>query len=187
MKRSYFSRSGQSLIEVMVAITMLTVSFLGISVLLSRSLALNRVTANDVTAAYLASEGIEITKNLIDHDVYAGLAHKGTGWGTCFAGRGTPDFELDYETTDCGSLAAYDSSKPLLYDPPTHLYGYEAGVATIFARDIRVSRNPAWPGDPNDDEITINVLVSWSGLDGAPDRINLEDRFYNWYSTSTPQ
>ena len=55
----------------MVAITVLTVGFLGISSLLSQSLALNRVTTNEITATYLASEGIEIAKNLIDHDVYA--------------------------------------------------------------------------------------------------------------------
>ena len=64
-------RGGQSLIEVMVAVTALTVSFLGISSLLSQSLALNRVISNEATATYLASEGIEIAKNLIDHDFYA--------------------------------------------------------------------------------------------------------------------
>jgi len=166
-------RSGQSLIEVMMAITMLTVGFLGIATLLSRSLALNRVTANDVTATYLASEGIEIAKNLIDHDVYS----SGDGqWGACFTGHGTTDFELDYATRDCSSLPAYDPSHYLLFNPATHLYGYPAdmtGAPTIFTRDVKVVVNGP--------EIKVNSVVYWTGLDGAQGNINLEDHFWNWY------
>jgi hypothetical protein len=158
----------------MVAITMLTVSFLGISVLLSKSLAVNRVTANDVTATYLASEGIEITKNLIDHDVYAGYAHQGNGWGSCFLA--TQDFEVEYSTNDCRTLVSFgNGGHVLLYDASAHLYNYENGTPTIFTREIRVVPTGSY-------EVTVIAIVSWSGLNGAPGNISLEDHFYKWYS-----
>ena len=69
------SRRGQSIIEAMVAISILTTGFLGIFALLSKSFFLSRVVADETTATYLASEGMEITKNIIDHDVYTGLAN----------------------------------------------------------------------------------------------------------------
>ncbi len=165
------SQSGQSLIEVMVAITLLTVGFLGITSLLSRSLALNRVTTNQLTATYLASEGVEIAKNLIDHDVYAG----GDGqWGACFSGKGGTDFELDYTTIDCGTLTQF-SKTPLYYHPDTHFYNYNSngGTATDFTRDVRVQMSG--------DEAIVNTIVSWSGLGGSPGSINLEDHFYKWH------
>jgi len=168
-------RSGQSLIEVMVAITVLTVGFLGISALLSQSLALNRITTNEITGTYLASEGIEIAKNLIDYDVHDPT---GTGWGTCFTGRGTTDFQFDYTISDCNDpseLTPYDSSVSLWYHPDTHLYNYESngGIATSFTRLIRVVING--------DEATVNSIVTWSNLGGTQESVNLEDHFYKWY------
>src|SRR6185369_4698812 len=80
-------RSGQSLIEAIIAITLLTIGFLGIARLLSQSLFFTKVVSDQTTATYLAAEGIEIVKNLIDHDVYMQLHNPplGPGWGNCFA------------------------------------------------------------------------------------------------------
>ncbi len=169
------SQKGQSLIEVMVAITMLTVGFLGISSLLSRSLALNRVVTNQLTATYLASEGIEIAKNLIDHDVYGQSSGATTGWGSCF-NKGRTDFELDYTTIDCSTLASFVfPGDPLWYHPDTHLYDYNesGGIATSFTRRIRV--------EMSGDEITVIAIVYWPGFGGSAGSINLEDHFYKWY------
>jgi prepilin-type N-terminal cleavage/methylation domain-containing protein len=177
------SRQGQSLIEVMVAMTLLTVGFLGAVALLSRSLALNSFTANNVTAVYLASEGIEVTKNLIDHDVFAGNAGQGAGWGTCLSEIKTPQgFEVDYTTSNCNLLSAYSPTHFLYYDHNTHLYSYVSinGTPTIFTREISM-------GSYSQDEITVSSTVFWAGLDGAPQHVTLEDHFYNWYSnTSQP-
>ncbi len=65
------SENGQSLIETVVALSVLVVGLLGIVVLLNNSLGLNRVTADNYTATYLAAEGIEVIKNLIDANIIA--------------------------------------------------------------------------------------------------------------------
>ncbi len=161
----------------MIALSMLTVGFLGIAALLTQSFFLNRVITNQTTATYLAAEGIEITKNLIDHDVYAHLATPptGLGWGTCFGAGG--DFQIDYTTVDCSALTPYDASRPLSLDPITHLYGYalaNGATPTTFARDIRVTM-------PNANEIIVNSIVQWSTGPLSAESVNLEDHFYNWH------
>jgi Tfp pilus assembly protein PilV len=169
-------RNGQSLVEVMVAITALTVSFLGISALLAQSLAISRSTTDELTATYLASEGIEITKNLIDHDVYAG-----NPWGTClFSQNLNADVEVDHATADCTTLEAF-SGDPLYYHSDTHLYDYDSngGTATIFTRDIKVAH-------PQPYEITVASIVQWPSLGGNLQSIDLRDDFYSWNATTTP-
>jgi len=173
-------RSGQSLVEAMVAITALTVSFLGISTLLAQSLSLNRTTTDELKATYLASEGIEIVKNLNDHDVYAYQAMKqATGWGTCFQGGG--DFELDYKTTDCSALTPF-SGDPLYYHADTHLYDYDAngGTPTDFTREIIVTN--ILPGQ----EIQVDSIVRWPGSGGSAPSVDLQDDFYYWEAAPTP-
>ena len=167
------SREGQSLVEAMVAITALTVSFLGISSLLARSFVLNRTTTSELTATYLASEGIEVAKNLIDHDVHA----PGTGWGACFGNGG--NFELDYATINCSppSLSTF-TNRQLDYHVDTNLYDYNeigagGGTPTGFTREISV-RNPTGY------EIQVDSIVSWPSSGGGMQSTTLEDDFYNW-------
>jgi len=65
------NQRGQSLIEMLVGISIVIVSLLGILVLVNRSLGLNRVTAENYIATYLASEGIELTRNFFEKDYLA--------------------------------------------------------------------------------------------------------------------
>lgn len=171
------NRQGQSLIEVLVALSVLTGSFLGILSLLSRSFLLNRVTSDQAKATYLAEEGIELAKNLIDHDVYRGLATGGVsgGWGVCFPfAAGTNDYEIDYTTENCPP-AGY-TGRFLNFDNASGLYGYAAGAATDFVRRIRITK-PV--GQPN--VISVESTVSWSTGPVTSQNIDLQDNFYHWH------
>ncbi len=169
-------RKGQTIIEAVLAISVLTVGFLGIMALLSRSLFLSRVTSNELTATYLASEGIEIVKNIVDHDIYAGPP----GWGSSFGGGG--DFAPDYTTCtsgigSCSVGSLTPTSCPgnqLMLDPATHLYSYTGSVATPFSRCVRITIVSA-------NEIQVNSMVTWSTGPLTSQSINLEDHFYNWH------
>ncbi len=180
---SHASRGGQSLVEAMMALSVLTLGFLGMVSLLSKSLVLTRVVSDQATATYLAEEGIEIAKNLIDHDVWAHHANPAvTGWGTCFFEDSLTDVELDYTTTNCSSLKVFSLGNPLLFDPVTNLYGYhfpasDDPVSTGFTREIKVSE-----GDYNGTEyaeITVDSKVRWSTA-GVNQSLDLEDHFYDW-------
>ena len=69
--------SGQTLLEVMMALFVLTSGFLGILSLLAQSIFLSKTVGNETIATYLAAEGVEVAKNLLDHDVYAHIAGVG--------------------------------------------------------------------------------------------------------------
>lgn len=166
------NRSGQSLVEVMIALSILTMGFLGVFNLLAKSLFLNRTVSNEATATYLAAEGVELAKNMIDHDVYLGLATGGAGWGACFGNGG--DFELDHISQSC----TFSLNRPLWYHAASGLYDYnQAGATkTAFTRKINVQN----VGAPLGHEIEVKSTVSWNtGL--ASSKIAIEDYFYNWH------
>ena len=162
----------------MLALGVVTIGLLGIFTLLSKSFFYDRDITDQLTATYLASEGVEVAKSLIDSDMYSGAV-----WGSCFRpyenAAGVADLELDYLTTDCGSLTPYSPSAPtpLRFDPKIgeDEYGYAAvagSVPTIFFRDVRVAQNGA--------EITVSSIVTWSTGPITNQSLVLEDHFYYW-------
>jgi hypothetical protein len=174
-------RSGQSIIEAMVAISILTVGLLGMLTLLTKSFQLTRVVNNETTATYLASEGIEATKSLIDHDYYSGA-----GWSNCFPFTApyTIYAEIDYETYDCAAAVAspFDSTPyPIYfnYDLATGLHSYSdtnlGGTKTIFSRTISITAP-----DTTGNELDVQSTVFWTNDLGAQQSIVLEDHFYHY-------
>lgn len=162
LRKDRESRRGQAIIEVLVAISVLTVGFLGIVTLLSRALSLNRVVSDNYTATYLASEGIEIVKNIIDGDL-----KQQRGWGASLRdGTFTADFRSS-ELTPAGGTANY-----LLFDPATNTYSYTGLTPTPFARNITIT--------VQDQRIKVVSEVVWKTRGGGESKVNLEDYFYNW-------
>ncbi len=174
----------------MVALFVLTTGFLGIVTLLSQSLYISKNISTETTATYLAAEGIELAKNIIDHDVYQHLDCnvQGTGWAqgshdTAFTvGR---SYQLDYTTcndlagraTDCDPQL-YNNQNQLLLDPTTGLYGYQSGAPTPFTREVRIS------SDLSNEELTVQSIVTWHvGL--GTQSVTLEDDFYNWHPSTS--
>jgi prepilin-type N-terminal cleavage/methylation domain-containing protein len=159
-------RRGQALIEVLVAISILAVGFMGIVTLLARALSLNRVVADNYTATYLASEGIELTKNIIDANLEAKR-----GWGAGLS-ENSNGFEVDVDSTN--SLLP-NSGRTLLIDPSTGEYSYTGLQPTPFRRKIMVKLVSG-----GQEEIQVNSIVTWATRGGGESSINLEDHFFNW-------
>jgi type II secretory pathway pseudopilin PulG len=184
MNFSIHSRRGQTLVEALVALSILTVGFVGIVTLLSKSFQLNRTTSNDTQATYLAAEGIEVAKNIIDYDVYNGLAHPGSGdWGCSFdLPLNTPtDYELEYDTTvsGCTLLASVPAAKAqsdhLYFSSSTDFYSYDnfpPAVETDFTRDVKITA-------VSNAELDVQSTVTWTD-GGLGNTITLEDHFYDW-------
>jgi Tfp pilus assembly protein PilV len=178
------SRRGQTLVEALVALSILTTGFVGIVVLLTKSFQLNRTTSNDTQATYLAAEGIEIAKSIVDYDVYSGLPTN--NYWQCSFGLNpgqSAHYELEYYTTVSGCtpltsvLAAKAQSDHLYFNASTTLYSYDnfsPAVETDFTRDVRVS---VPLNSPN--ELDVQSTVTWTD-GGSSDTITLEDHFYNY-------
>ncbi len=156
----YQGARGSILLESLIAITILTIGMLGIFSMLSRSVSLTRVVANQYIAAHLAAEGIELIKNTIDTNTLAGRP-----WN---AGLASGIYEIAYDTP-----LEPDDDRTLFYDTTTGLYDYASGdEPTEFRRQIELARIGA-------DELQVNSRVSWVSRGSAEFNINLEDHFFN--------
>jgi hypothetical protein len=188
MESPIHSRRGQTLVEALVALSVLTVGFVGIVSLLAKSFQQNRTAADDTQATYLAAEGIEIAKNIIDYDLYYGLSIPPAGsvndWQCSFGlneGQSPVDYALEYDTTPSPVCATtltpmQPGNNKLYFNPNTDLYTYDdIYTPTDFTRDVYVSV-PA--GSPN--ELDVRSVVTWTnGL--LSNTISLEDHFYDWH------
>lgn len=168
---NYEKEKGQILIESMIAIGIITFGIMGVFTLLSQALSLNRVVSDQFTASFLASEGVEVTKNLIDGNNLQGLA-----WNHSF--NNDSCYEVDYRSAyidenpvDCSDSVA--SGDFLKFDSATGRFGYDSGTPTSFFRKIHIT-------PIGSDQIQVNSVVSWTTRGGASFSLNLEDRFYNW-------
>lgn len=160
-KKSVKQRSGYLLVEAIVAAGVLVVGFLGFFALLSRSFAISKIVSNNHIATYLAAEGIEIAKNMLDRNIVLGNAR----WNQGFEAG---DFEADYASAE---LEPY-SGRTLSFNPGLDLYGYTGTASTPFVRRIRIT-------PVSQDEIRVNSIVAWH-TGTARSSINLEAGFFNW-------
>jgi type II secretory pathway pseudopilin PulG len=171
--------AGQIMLESIVAISIIVIALLGIFDLLSRSLSTNRIAGNQYVASNLASEGIEMVKNLIDNNVI-----QGTSWN---AGLNPGIYEIAYDNTNLEIIDQIDSNPDnctpdfvrqnaqlLTFDPATGLYAYGLPNPTIYKRAVCVKNLSG------DDELKVNSIVTWTTRGDANFEINLEGHYFNW-------
>jgi len=153
-------KKGQLLIEAGIAISILVIGLLGIFGLLSRSLSLNNVVSSQYIASNLASEGIEVVKNLIDANIV-----QFKPWNQ---GINTGSYEVVFD-----SLALNPNQDRFLkFDSSDNTYNYQNGQPTFFKRVIEIENIGA-------DETKVNSKVNWQ-IKGGSYSVNLEDHFFNW-------
>ncbi|KKW47353.1 MAG: hypothetical protein A2128_02230 [Candidatus Liptonbacteria bacterium GWC1_60_9] len=155
------SRGGQLLIEAMIAISIITVGIVGVLALLSRSLTLNRVVADQYTATYLAAEGIEVVKNIIDANIV-----NVRPWN-----QGLTDgaYEVDFQSV----ALTPDQGRQVQFDAATGRFGYQGGAPTNYRRRIQIALVSA-------DEVRVNSVVDWTTHGGGTFSLDTEDHFFNW-------
>lgn len=158
---NFHDQKGQAIVEAIVAISILVMGLLGIFSLVSRSLSLNRVIADQSTATHLAAEGIELVKNLIDTNVI-----QGKPWNL---GLALGDYEMDFND----SALAPNQNRKLNFDSGSGQYSYDFGAPTVFRRVITITQ-------PTPEEIKVNSLLKWVTRGSGEFEINLEDHFFNW-------
>jgi len=167
-KKNNFER-GYFLIETAVALSLLTVGFLGIMVLVSRSIGLNNVARDQFVANYLAMEGIEVSKNLIDANYV-----QDKPWNQGFCENSEGDYEVAYDSVNLET----NQNRQITFDQNSGFYGYNGGQNLPFVRTIKIKCVVDSTG--NNNEIKVNSIVKWTGHGGIKYEINLEDHFFNW-------
>ncbi|MDI6821187.1 MAG: hypothetical protein QMD65_03355 [Patescibacteria group bacterium] len=184
--------NGQILVESMVAIMVVTMGLFGILTLLTKSLAINREMSEKFIATYLAAEGIEIVKNLVDVNY--------TSSGYCLGTRAWNDglldgsYNFDYYTTFDTSKGKPQwlgkerinppnstSTEPLLFHKASR--AYRSGVVgttvieTPFTRTVRIKN--IQNSDNEDYEIVVTSIIEWT-TKGKKQEVKFENHFFEW-------
>ena len=157
------------MIESIIAASLVVVGILGIMSLLINSAHTSASVNNRLVAVYLASEGIEVVKNILDTEY---VQHK--GFAQDFNAGTT--YSLSYDSTQPSSASG--TSTPVLVTPE-HIFcdavdnSCSGGTGTIFKRAVYISTSS------NSTVLDVKSTVSWTE-NGVPRTFTLEDKFTNW-------
>lgn len=163
----YFNRtSGFTLVEVLVAVSVLSIAILATFTAVSNSMKVTNFTEDQITAYYLADEALEYIRNRRDGNAIQHVNALATGgsvaWLTniaqvsgdpCSAGKVC---YVDIPANTIGTCSSTAASCPvLLYNASSGLYGYVSGTATVYKRSITITAI-------NSTEVSVRVQVSWT-------------------------
>ncbi len=194
--KKYPSDKGFSLIESLVAISVLVLALTGPVILASQSLKSITPNRDKLVAAHLMQEGYELLRNARDRNVHIILADPAgppdpPPWDNnlCQAGGGIPVAGCDREIActrihcDAPSLQPY-TGIPLDFDTATGFYNYVgvggSNIATTFVRRIHLEQAPFPSGLLDTDmQIKYTVTVSWQDR-LSPKTMQMSGYLTNW-------
>jgi prepilin-type N-terminal cleavage/methylation domain-containing protein len=154
------SSAGFTLIEVIVAIFLLTVGIVGAFTLVQRTITFTSITSSRLEAAYLAQEGIEIVRNIRDSNWIAR-----DSWDE---GLSVGDWEADYKAQNLSQAYAGN----FLNIDDTGFYTYSSGTPTKFKRKITISKDT--------DILKVSVLIEWQER-GITYQFTAQENLYKWF------
>ncbi|MBL7045638.1 MAG: type II secretion system protein [Parcubacteria group bacterium] len=159
-------KRGFTLIETLVAISILVVSVAGPLTLSSKGLVAAFFARDQVTAFYLAQEGIEFIRNVRDENIL-----EGSSWL-----NGLPSIVGEPFTVNIwdDAMASCSGTCPkLLYITSNGLYNYSQGEETKYTRTVIVN---ILPGST---EAEITVTIEW--MTGVLSRtFSVRENIFDW-------
>jgi type II secretory pathway pseudopilin PulG len=167
MKHKTYNRNGFTILEVVLAISVLTLAVGGSFSLLQQTLHIASMANSKLTATYLAQEGIEIVRNIRDNNWLKQRMTSDFSWKD---GLGSSDpYEADYSDP---ALRPF-SGEPLSFDDTNGLYSYPTwGTETKFKRKIIIADMGNY--------LDVTVRVEWPGRVGEIKNVELKEYLYNW-------
>ncbi|PIQ91398.1 MAG: hypothetical protein COV70_03880 [Parcubacteria group bacterium CG11_big_fil_rev_8_21_14_0_20_39_22] len=185
------ANSGFSLVETLVAISILMIAIGGPLLIAERSLATARYSKDQITAFYLAQEAIEYIKNTRDKNVISGQQGGNVDWLSGITTNGgkcqndsvcgiDPNAEPNKQTITCGSQ---NDNCRLLFNQVSNIYGHRFGsnsnpdsgwAITPFQRQVTVVEVV------DDIEAKISVTVKWNPRPLVNKTFTLTESIFNW-------
>jgi prepilin-type N-terminal cleavage/methylation domain-containing protein len=167
---------GFTLVETLVAITLITIAIVAPMALTVESLKSAYYSRDQIIAANLAQEGLEFVRARRDHNILTNikfnpvdmLAGIPIGAGHTFTVDVTKSFTEGMQECDSGSCPSLETDG--------RLYGYGLGSPTPFTRTVLVTYvNPT-----NQDEIRVEVTVSWKTGSYQTRQFTLSENLLRW-------
>jgi hypothetical protein len=167
--RSFFSSdsTGFTLIEALVALTLLTVGLIPAFLQASNAVALSASIRNTLIAAHVAQEGIEITRSIRDSNWFAGRPFS-TGLDACESGC-----RVQWDIQEVLPLSGGRAQQRLRQAKEAGLLQYDSGDETLFSRTMIIT--PIGAG-----ELQVSSQVNWRERSGNKSFV-IEYHLYDWY------
>ena len=169
--------SAFTLVETLVAITILIVTIVGPLYAVHKSLAASYVARDKLIATSLAQEGVEYVRSIRDNNYLENYTtHDGVTWlnglSNCYAPNRCAVDQGQQSITLCPS----GGCAPLRLSPsPVNLYTQNTNSAyatTRFTRSFQIANVSA-------NEVTVTVTVSWTTL-SVTYNVTVTEHLYNW-------
>ncbi len=183
---------GFTLVETLVAITILLVAIVGPMTIAQRGLQSAFFTQERITATYLAQEGVEVMRAIRDEHMLSGNDWMDAMDDTACTENDGCDYDIkaldggdigDVESTliDCGEsddecLLYYNDEEDL--EDAVYLYHHDQndGSPSLYTRRISIDE------DVSTVESEVTVTVSWdSGIFQNERSVTLTDRLFNYH------
>ncbi|MFA6593715.1 MAG: prepilin-type N-terminal cleavage/methylation domain-containing protein [Candidatus Buchananbacteria bacterium] len=206
MKRLKNNQSGQSLIELIVSIAVITIGLFSVWFLFLVNFNAVKESEMRIVAANLAREGAEIVKNIRDSNwlrMARNLSDSGAASGLWLWDRGLADgiYTIDYRN---GLLVLEDDNQAgkLFFDADGYYSSSATANSSPFSRLVTLASICCYDSDPEDlkcDDtshffttndsgcpantikigINVNSRVTWT-YSGQPRQLVVEDQLFNW-------
>lgn len=166
---------GFTLIEALVAISVLVMSLTGPLTLATKAISEAKISQNQMIAFYLAQEAEEYIRNRRDSNFLSGadwLNGLVSGSNNCGTANGcTVDIPNDQILNCTGG-----GCPNIKYDASVKYYNYTDGQNTIFKRTVKIDQINIGGGN---NEAKVGVIVEWPEKSGVKS-FTLEDHLFNW-------
>jgi prepilin-type N-terminal cleavage/methylation domain-containing protein len=146
-----------TLIEILIAITVITVGVVGFHAAITRVASLTFSNSDRFIASRLAQEGMELVSNIRDTNWV-----EKTNWDN---GLSDNDYRVQYNKEE---LLTY-SDTPLKIDN-YGFYNYDNGDDSKFTRKVTITHVSA-------DELKIKIQITWSGKSSP---LEVQEHLHNW-------
>ncbi|MCK4474140.1 type II secretion system protein [Candidatus Parcubacteria bacterium] len=161
---------GFTLLEVILAITILTIAVSGAFILIIQVISASAAVQSKLIAFELAQEGIEIVKNIRDTNWLEQTTIPGISWDD---GLDAGSWEADYISED---LSRSFGSGTYLYIDAHGFYSYfPSANQTKFKRKITISKEVEQP-----ERLKVSVEVFWDDKGKIHQHIIVQTYLYNW-------
>lgn len=156
----YQKKFGFTLVEILVAISILSISILATFTAVQGALRSTNFSEDQIIAYYLADEALEYVRNKRDSNGIQHINALGSGstynWLTDISPVCSTACYVDIPNNTITACSSNASSCPLLlYNTNTGLYQYVSGNNTVYRRALSVTA-------VNATEVSVDVSVSWT-------------------------